>query len=662
MTTARVERRLAAILAADVVGYSRLMGEDETGTLARLKAHRKELLEPLLAEHHGRIVKLMGDGVLCEFGSVVDAVACAVAIQRGMAERETGVAEDQKIRFRIGINTGDVIIEGDDIYGDGVNVAARLEGLAEPGGICVSGRVREEIARKLAIGFAPMGQQRIKNIAEPIDTWRVVLDGHALVARKILPRRPGRVWAAVAVALALLLVSVAAAGAWWWLGREDSVAGGGSPPLPDRPSVAVLPFEASGEDAAQQRLADGFTVDLITELSRFPMLFVTAPNSIFAYKGRRVDNRQVGRELGVHYVLEGSLERQEDRLRVSARLVEAATGGQIWSDRYDRAADDLFAVRDEVLTQLIGGLTGYEGPMWRSWAEAARRKPTGSLTAWDYYLMTREPLRRGVSRDSVHEAMALLEQAIAIDPRFARAWASLADYRFLVALNGWAEDPARSWELFHAAARTAAELDPRDGWAQYQLGRSYFGRGEAKLGAEAWDRALALEPNSVHVIRQIGNELPIMLGVERAAQAVELAERALRLDPLHPSQMWLSLGIPLYFAGRYDEAAAAIEKIEKHWLESRLMLAVSYAQGGQQEKAAAQAAEMMKLEPGFTAEAWVENDFYQPGSSSAARLIEGARKAGLPVCATAEVAAKFEPGNRLPECEAERAKVAAPKT
>ena len=269
-------------------------------------------------------------------------------------------------------------------------------------------------------------------------------------------------------------------------------------PLPDRPAVAVLPFEAPVEDAAQQRLADGFTVDLITELSRFPMLFVTAPNSIFTYKGRRVDNRQVGRELGVHYVLEGSLERQDDRLRVSARLVDAATGRQIWSDRHERAADDLFALRDEVLTQLIGGLTGYEGPMWRSWTEAARRKPTESLTAWDYYLLSSlAPLRRGMNRESVHETMALLEQAVAIDPRFARAWASLADYRFHDALNGWAEDPARAWELFHAAARTAVELDPRDGWAQCQLGRSHFGTGEVQLGAEAWDRALALEPNSV---------------------------------------------------------------------------------------------------------------------------------------------------------------------
>jgi TolB-like protein/class 3 adenylate cyclase/Tfp pilus assembly protein PilF len=660
MATARVERRLAAILAADVVGYSRLMGQDEAGTLERLKTHRKELLEPLLAEHHGRIVKLMGDGVLCEFGSVVDAVACAVAIQQGMAERERGVAENQKIRFRIGINTGDVIIEGDDIYGDGVNVAARLEGLAEPGGICVSGKVREELRRRLELAFAPMGRQRVKNIAEPVEAWRVVLDGRAPAARKPL-LAAARLRPALAAALALLVLVGAGSGGWWWY-RTRVAAEAAGPPLADRPSIAVLPFDNLTGDERLGRLADGMVEDIIADLSRFRELLVIARNSSFTYKGRAVDVRQVGRELGVRYVLEGSVQGDGRRLRTTAQLVDAATGAHVWSERYDRAADDLFAVRDDVATRLIGGLTGYEGPLWRSWTEAARRKPTESLTAWDYYLLSRERTQRVVSREAIHEAIVLLERAIAIDPRFARAWASLADRRFIDALNDWAEDPARAWELFHEAARTAAELDPRDGWAQYQLGRSHFGRGEAGLGAEAWDRALVLEPNSVYVVRQIGNELPIMLGVERAAQAVELAERALRLDPLHPPPTWLGLGIPLYFAGRYAEAAAAFERIEKHWVESRLMLAVSYAQAGQPGKAAVQAAELLRLEPGFTAEAWVENDFYQPGSSSAARLIEGARKAGLPVCATAEVAARFEPGHRLPECEAERAKAAAPKT
>jgi class 3 adenylate cyclase len=267
MAAPRADRRLAAILAADVVGYSRLMERDEDRTLERLKAHRKELVEPLLAEHRGRVVKLMGDGVLCEFASVVDAVACAVAIQQGMAGRERDLPEVERIRFRIGVNLGDIIVEGDDIYGDGVNVAARLEGLAEPGGVCVSGKVREELRKRLELAFAPMGRQRVKNIAEPVETWRVVLDGRAPVARGPL-RAPGRARAAVAVALALLVVSATAVGTWWWLGR-GSVAGAGGPPLPDRPSLAVLPFDDLGSDERQERLADGFAEDLITELARW---------------------------------------------------------------------------------------------------------------------------------------------------------------------------------------------------------------------------------------------------------------------------------------------------------------------------------------------------------------------------------------------------------
>jgi TolB-like protein/cytochrome c-type biogenesis protein CcmH/NrfG len=596
---------------------------------------------------------------LCEFASVVDAVACAVAIQRGMAGRELDVPEAERIRFRIGVNLGDVIVEGEDIYGDGVNIAARLEGLAEPSGVCVSGKVREELRKRLELAFAPMGQQRVKNIAEPVEAWRVVLDGMP-GARKAF-RMPRQARAAAAV-LVLLLLAVMGVGGWWWWQRTSEPASVAGPSLPDRPSVAVLPFEAPGGDAAQERLAEGLTEDLITELARSPALFVTAPNSAFAYKGKRIDERQVGRELGVRYVLEGSLERQGDRLRLAARLIDTATGEQLWAERYDRPADDLFAVRDELLGRIVGGLVGYDGPVWRAWAEQARRKPTESLTAWDYYLLARNPQRR-MDREGTAEVRRLLEQAIALDPRFARAWSWLADTHFSDTLNGWSEDRARSWELFHEAARKAADLDPGDAHAQLELGMSHFARGRAELGAQAWDRAVALAPNDATIIRAVGGQLPIALGAERAVQGVELAERALlRLDPLHPPFQWISLGTPLYFAGRYAEAAAAFERIEKHWIETRLMLAVSYAQMGEKEKAAAQAAEVLKEEPGFTAEAWVDNDFYQPGSSSAALLIDGARKAGLPVCATAEVAAKFEPGNRRPECEAERAKAAAPKT
>jgi TolB-like protein/class 3 adenylate cyclase/cytochrome c-type biogenesis protein CcmH/NrfG len=663
MAAPRVERRLAAILAADVVGYSRLMERDEQGTLERLKAHRKELVEPLLAEHRGRVVKLMGDGVLCEFPSVVDAVACAVAIQRGMAGRETDVPEAERIRLRIGINTGDVIIEGDDIYGDGVNIAARLEGLAEPGGVCVSGKVREELRRRLDLAFAPMGAQRVKNIAEPVETWRVVLDGSAPAARKLLPRRPGRARAAIAAALALLLlVPAAAAGAWWWLGRGGTARAGG-PPLPDRPSLAVLPFDDLGGDARQERLADGFAEDLIAELARFRSLLVIARNSSFAYEGKAVDLRQVGRELGVRYVLEGSLRADDERVRVTTQLIDAATGAHVWSERYDRPAREFFALRDEVVGQIAATLTGSAGPLNRAGEEVAQRKPPASLEAYDHYLLANAAWNRGGREDRL-EARRLAEQAIARDPGLAGAHFILAWSLFFDALEGWSADRAAAWARFHEVAAACAAADPLEGRCQVVLGMSHFTKGETGLGAAAFDHALALSPNDAQVLQQVGTQLAIALGTERAREAVELVRRAHRLDPLHPPSHWVGLSYVSYFAGEYEHALETFAKVPRPamGLEARLYAALAYAQLGRGAEAAAQAAEVLREQPGFSAEAWVDNDFFQPGGSSAALFLDGARKAGLPICATAEAAARFEPGNRLPECEAERAKVAAPKT
>jgi TolB-like protein/class 3 adenylate cyclase/cytochrome c-type biogenesis protein CcmH/NrfG len=657
MAAPRVERRLAAILAADVVGYSRLMGEDEAGTLARLKAHRKELVEPLLAEHRGRVVKLMGDGVLCEFASVVDAVACAVAIQQGMAGRELDLPEAERIRFRIGVNLGDIIVEGDDIYGDGVNVAARLEGLAEPGGVCVSGKVREELRKRLDVPFAPMGAQRVKNIAEPVEAWRVVLDGSAPTVRRLLPRRPGRARAAVAAVLVLLLlVSAAAAGAWWWLGR-------GGPPLPDRPSLAVLPFDDLGGDERQKRLADGFAEDLIAELARFRSLLVIARNSSFAYEGKAVDLRQVGRELGVRYVLEGGVRADDERVRVTTQLIDTATGAHVWSERYDRPAREFFAVRDEVVGQIAATLAGAAGPLNRAGEEAARRKPPASLEAYDYYLLANAAWNRR-SREDRLEARRLAEEAVARDPGLAGARFILAWSWWFDALEGWSADRAAAWARFHEAAAACAAADPMEGRCQVVLGMSHFTKGETGLGAVAFDRALALNPNDARVLQQVGTQLPIALGTERAREGVELVRRSLRLDPLHPLSRWSGVGIVAYFAGEYEQAVEAFGKMPRPalGLEEHVYEALAYAQLGRGAEAARAVAEVLREDPGFSAEAWVDGDFFRPGSSSAALFLDGARKAGLPICATAEVAAGFEPGNRLPGCEAERAKVAAPKT
>jgi TolB-like protein/class 3 adenylate cyclase len=337
MAAARIERRLAAILAADVVSYAPLVERDEQGTLERLEAHRKELVEPLLAEHRGRLVKLMGDGILCEFSSVVDAVVCAAMIQRGMTERETEVAEAERIRLRIGVNLGDVVHEEGDLYGDGVNVAARLEQLAEPGGVLVSGTAYDHLQGKIDLPLDFTGEQRVKNIERPIRVYRVRLDGAAV-------RRPPAVhvrhWALTLVLAALF--GLAFLGGVWWLRP-------GTPPFADKPSVAVLPFANLSGEAEDDYFADGITDDLITDLAKVSGLVVIARNSVFGYKGRPIAVQEVARELGVRYVVEGSVRRAGDQVRVNAQLVDTTTGGHLWADRFDRSAADVFAVQDEVI-------------------------------------------------------------------------------------------------------------------------------------------------------------------------------------------------------------------------------------------------------------------------------------------------------------------------
>jgi TolB-like protein/class 3 adenylate cyclase len=359
----RVDRRLAAVMAVDVVGYSRLIGIDEAGTLARVKAHRIELAAPLIAEHHGRVVKLTGDGALVEFASAIDAVECAVAIQNGMAEREAAEPEERRIRYRIGINIGDIVLEDGDIFGDGVNIATRLEGLAEPGGICVARNVHDQVKAKLDLGFEPMGEHRVKNIAEPITLYRVLADPGTVV-----PSRPG-LWPPAAVSGA------------------DATEKGPALPLSDKPSIAVLPFENLSGEERYERLADGITEDIITALSRFRDLYVIARNSTTAYKHKPKDVRQIARELGVHYVLEGSLQTDGKRVRLSAQFVDAATGSHVWSERYDRPLDQFFAVQDEVTRTIAASLAGEHGIVARARRETARRKPPENLQAYEYYLL-----------------------------------------------------------------------------------------------------------------------------------------------------------------------------------------------------------------------------------------------------------------------------------
>jgi TolB-like protein len=452
-----MERRLAAILAADVMGYSCLMGEDEKGTLERLKSLRKELVQPKITERKGRIVKLMGDGLLAEFPSVVEAVKCAVDIQQDMAGREVGLSEERRIVLRIGVNLGDIIVEGSDIYGDGVNVAARLEGLATPGGICISGKVYEEVKNKLPTAFEDLGEQEVKNIREPVRVYRWT--------DAVADPMPGMA------------------------GAEGAL------PLPDKPSIAVLPFTNMSGDPEQEYFSDGITEDIITELSRFPELFVIARNSTFIFKGKAVDIKGAAEKLGVRYLVEGSVRKAGNRVRITAQLIDASVGGHVWADRYDRELEDIFEVQDDVVRAIVAVLPGRIAD---ANIEQSRRKPTENLSALDCLMRGNYfAPRRGDGHD---RAIAAYQKAIELDPNCAAAYAGIAftEVKKIWDLSTSDDDPInRAYDN----ARKALAIDDNDYRSHGVMGLIYFERGEHALGRQHLERALFLNPNSTHVMQ-----------------------------------------------------------------------------------------------------------------------------------------------------------------
>jgi TolB-like protein/class 3 adenylate cyclase len=500
----RVERRLAAILAADVAGYSRLMAEDEEGTLAALKAIRRELGDPKIAEHRGRIVKTTGDGLLVEFPSVVDAVRCAVEIQREMVLRNAEVPEARRIEFRIGINLGDIIIDEHDIYGDGVNVAARLEALAEPGGICVSRVVRDQVRDKVEFGFEDLGEQQVKNIARPVRVYRILL--------------------------------------------SETVRAKAPLPLPDKPSLAVLPFQNMTGDPEQDYFVDGIVEEITTAISRLPWLFVIARNSSFTYKGRAVDVKQVARELGVRYVLEGSVRKAGNRVRITGQLIDTATGAHIWADRFDGALDDIFELQDQVASSVVGAI---EPKLRQSEIDRAVRKPTESLDAYDLYLRALAQHRKWTP-DSWRETIDLLRRALASDPSYVPvagllAWCRVAES----ARRALSDEEIAEGVRLARQAIEAGEKDPdalwMGGWGIFVLA------GERAAGLSAIEQALALNPNSALAWTFCGWARGYS---NRPAPAIEALQRAMRLSPLDP-QRWLfygALALAHLVAGRYEEA------------------------------------------------------------------------------------------------------------
>ena len=626
-----MDRKLSAILAADVVGYSALMERDEAGTFERLRARRKELFEPEIARHHGHIFKLMGDGMLAEFSSVVDAVECAVSLQRGLAERNAAVSEDQRIQVRIGINLGEVIVEGEDRYGEGVNVASRLQQLAEPGGICVSGKVAKEVEKKLAFGFEPMGEQKVKNIAEPVQAFRVILEGQA-TRRKVM--RPQPRWALAGAGLLALLLVVA--GAVWQFWPTESVSG--------KPAVAVLPFDNYGGDEATGRLANGLTEDIITDLARFPEFRVIARNSTEAYRGKPANPNEVGKALGVAFVVEGSIQHQADRVRITAQLIDAKTGSHLWSERWDRPDKDLFAIQTEIAEQVANRLGGGAGLVQEAGRIAAHRKPPENLTAYEFYLLGTERLEQ-ITEADVAESVKLLTRAVELDPQLARAWVELFHAHGVLA--GFGTEPEKNMALSKEAAKRAVQLDPSDAEAHAVYASSLADSGDFGKAKAEFDVALRLGPNQFEILTFYLGWASTLGEAERGA---EMVDQAIRLNPSYP--MWSAriFSLAYFFAGRYEEALAMFARIKpENFNKPRWMLrAGALAALGRAEEAKTAVAEALKRHPDLTIEEVLNLPWWSEAERQ--RIVETAQLASFPPCAKPEMLAKIAKPLRLPEC------------
>ncbi len=579
-----MERRLATIFAADVAGYSRLIGADEEGTIARFQAHRHELIDPKIAEHQGRMVKTTGDGFLVEFASPVKAVRCAIEVLQGMADRNADVPDNRRIEFRIGINVGDVVVEDGDVYGDCVNVAARLEAIAEPGTIYISRAVRDFIQDRADIVPEDIGDKALKNIASPVRVFRIAPLGF--------------VWRASPVQM---------------------------PVVPDKPSIAVLPFMNMSSDAEQEFFSDGITEDLITDLSKVSGLFVIARNSSFAYKGRSVKVQDIARDLGVRFVLEGSIRKAGNRVRITAQLIDASNGGHLWAERFDRDLNDIFETQDEVVERIVGVLSV---TLTKREEERLNRRGTSNLQAYEFWLRAREALSRA-TREAVAESKALHRKAIEADPRFAAPHAGLSLCCISEYASGWAAEPEAVLDEAERWARRALELDPQEPVSHMALGNVLLWRRQHDTALAEFRQMTAMDPNFAqgHMATGLG-----LTYAGQPAEALEAFAYAMRLDPHYP-------GIALHFVaqahialGDYDAAAKRLsERIVRNpgTDSSRMLLASCYGHLGRIEEARAVWAALLEVNPDFSL-AQRERVLPYKDARDFQRIVDGLAKAGLP--------------------------------
>lgn len=627
MSEKTFKRKLAAIFSADAKGYSRLMGEDEESTVRALTRYRKVMCD-LIAQHRGRVIDSPGDNLLAEFSSVVDAIRCAWDVQQELAVLNAALDAHRRMQFRIGINLGDVIEDEGRLYGDGVNVAARLESLANPSGINISGTAYDQVKQKLPYQYEYIGEQSVKNIKDPVRTYRVVMGSEASVDAVRIEPKGRRLPRAGMLAMIIAGISVLAVGFYFWVDMhagslsDRSPMGPAGDSLSQRASIAVLPFKNLSGAAEQEYFSDGITNDIITDLSRFGELLVIASNTVFTYKGKTVDIKTVGQQLGVRYVLEGSVQKVGERVRINAQLIDAAVGTHIWADRYERDYQDIFTLQSDIVQAIVATLT--ISITNTEWVRAMRKKPQ-DLQAYDYLLRGWAYNHRRMRASNI-QAAEMFAKAAELDPQYSAAYVGLGWVEYRKVSYGWTEFPDKALDKAMAFGRKALELDAANALAHTLLCNVYTFQGQYELAIREAEQALALNPNDAHTHGPLGWA---QLWAGRLDQAISALQMSLRLDSTTPRNTWMHLGMAYYLKGQYGKALEVLEKgVVKRpdFVGYHIALAATYAQLGRTEDAAIAADKVRRRDPFFTVDSF--GTAFR-NSTHREALLEGLRKAGL---------------------------------
>jgi len=629
MTMQEVKRKLAAILSADVKGYSRLMGENEVQTLKTLSAYF-QIMTTLIQKHQGKVLNIAGDNLLADFESVVDAVQCGVEIQKELRTKNAELAEGQRVKFRIGINLGDVIREGESIYGDGVNIAARLESLSEAGGLCISGTAFDQIKNKLNLGYKYLGEQTVKNILEPVRVYQVLMEpeaaGKVIGEKKTKPKQ----WQMAAMGLVIGVIVVVVAIVIWKfyvptpkieVASKEKMAF----PLPDKPSIAVLPFTNMSGDPQQEYFSDGITEEIITALSKVPRLFVIARNSTFTYKGKPVNVKQVSEELGVRYVLEGSVRKTEDKVRITTQLIDALTGHHLWAEKYDRDLKDIFAIQDEISFKVVTALQVKltDGEQALTYAGG-----TKNFEAYARYLKGADYVKR-INKEGNLLARKMAEETIALDPNYPRGYRLLAMTHWLDVRLGLSKDPKQSLTESVRLYQKTLAMDPSDGSARVLLGFVFTIMRQYEKGMAEAEQGVAISPNAsiAHIYH---GYILIFNGMHK--EAIEAIKKAIRLDPLPPDFYWRCLGQAYCHVGMYEEAIAAFKEALRRYPDAILthvLLAQVYALSGREKEARAEVEEVLRINSRYSVEFFRSSTPYK-NPADMELMANALLKAGVP--------------------------------